>query len=84
MMNDEEKQTQTKETETRQQAGVRLANQRMPKLRKCLTGIGNLGGYGLDKKQIQQLEKAIDHWVSEAKARLNNRKDDGNDEFQLR
>lgn len=69
--------------ETKQEAGIRLANARMPKLKLCLVGIGRLGAYGLEKKQIQQIEKTLDKWVAEAKAKLNNRQIGGEDEFRL-
>jgi hypothetical protein len=74
---------ETNKSETKQQAGIRLANQRMPKLRSSLVGIGRLGDYGLDKKQIRQIEDALDRWVTEAKARLNNRKDKDEEGFKL-
>jgi hypothetical protein len=69
--------------ETKQQAGIRLANARMPKLKTALIGIGRLGDYKLGKPHISKIEKTIDKWVAEAKAKLNNRTDAEDDDFHL-
>jgi hypothetical protein len=63
---------QEKPAETSEAAGVRLANIRMPKLKKALKGIGNLGAYKLGAERNRQIADTLRSWVEGEIVRLNN------------
>ena len=65
--------------ETREQAGIRLAIDRMAKLKKRLKLIGNLGAYPLGPQRTEKLIQTGDQWWNDAKALLRNNNTDQNE-----
>lgn len=72
-----------KQKESRQQIGIRLANQRMPKLEKLLEQVGNLAAYGLSAKHISLMDKAIVNWTAKVRSRLNGTERNSEETFKL-
>jgi|SRR6516164_6413030 len=62
--------------ESSQQAGVRLANQRMSFLQQRLESIARLGQYKLSSEQKRIITDQIHKWTSDALARLNSGKEE--------
>jgi len=71
------------ETETPQEIGIRLANKRVPRIKPVFKGIGNLGGYKMESRHIEQIIETIDKWWEETKIRLRNGQEE-EQEFYLK
>jgi len=69
------------EGETPQEIGRRLANQRMPKIKKGLKGIGNLGKYKMTSDDRQYIKDHLTQWMQETFVRLDNGQAESDDFF---
>jgi len=58
--------------ETREQAGMRIATERMPRVQKQLRLLGNIGKYPIGEARIEKLCQMLDKWVTETKVLLRN------------
>lgn len=79
----EKQQEETTETETRQQAGRRLALKRMPQVKRALRRVARLGAYRMDERDVDQMIDAIDEWTRETKILLQNHSTDGSSDFRF-